>query len=78
MRYRTMALMVTILTPSISIVTGLAAGLGLALTLACAAISGTLAVFTMALGWLLRRRALKQPGARCGPAGTSPSRQTHS
>jgi len=63
-RYRIMAVAVTIVAPSISIVTGLAGGLGLTLTLVSAAISGTLGAFTMALVWLLRKEALMRRGFR--------------
>jgi hypothetical protein len=60
MRYRTIALIVIIGAPVISIATGLAGGLGLALSLVSAAISGTLAILAMALIGLARRRALKR------------------
>jgi len=64
MRYRNMALTVTIAAPSISVVTGLAVGLGLPLSLLSAAVAGTLGGSTVVLVWVLRRRALTQRGHR--------------
>jgi hypothetical protein len=60
MRYRTIALIVSLGAPAISVVTGLAGGLGLALSIVSAAISGTLGILTMTLIWFARRRALKR------------------
>lgn len=64
MRYRDMVLAVTTGAATISLATGLAVGLGLALSLATAAVSGTLGGATVALVWLLRRKALVRRGHR--------------
>jgi hypothetical protein len=64
MRYRTIAFTVTIGAPTISLVTGLAVDLGLALSLFAAAIGGTLGGSTVTLVWLLRRKALMRRGFR--------------
>ena len=53
MRYRTLALIVTIGTPIISVATGLAVGLDLTLALVLAAASGTLGGSIVAVVWLL-------------------------
>jgi hypothetical protein len=64
MRYRIMALMVTVLAAGISLVTSLVVGFGLALALVLAAVCGVLGGSTVALVWSVRGSELRKRGAR--------------
>ena len=61
---RSMALVVTFGAGSISLVTGLAVGLGLSVSLVTALVAASLGGSTVALVWLLRREPLTQRGYR--------------